>query len=188
MAFALDHRHRNDASPDDLRLRVGVDVPPGLVGPAKATGCPCRSALFFLLTGTRMPILDTHVRVAAWLHIVMGTLAAATLMLVALAFGLFGAFAATQPQGGIVGWFLGFGAIFVGFFVALSVLEVVGAVMLLRGSSAGRVITIIFSVLDLLGFPFFTILGAYSLWALLREAPQPATATINMPSGNTGSY
>ena len=118
-----------------------------------------------------MPIVDTHVRIAAWLHIVLGALAAATLMLVAMMFGLFGAFVAAQPQGGIIGWFLGFGAIFVGFFVAGSVLEVVGGVLLLRGSTVGRVITIVYSVLGLMGFPFWTIVSVYSLWALLREVP-----------------
>jgi hypothetical protein len=134
-----------------------------------------------------MPVLDIHVRVAAWLHIVLGALAASVLTLAAMMFGLFGAYASTQPQGGIVGWFLGFGAIVVGFFVALAAFEIVGAVMLLRGSTAGRVITIVYSVLGLLGFPIGTIVGVYSLWALLREAPV-APAPMAAQPGPTGTF
>ena len=139
-----------------------------------------------------MPIVDTHVRIAAWLHIALGALSTAVLMLVALAFGLFGAFFATQPQGGIIGWLLGFGMLFIGFFVAIAALEVVGGILLLRGSTAGRVITIAYSVLGLLGFPFWTIVSVYSLWALLREAPpaalQPASGPITTPSGPAGTF
>jgi hypothetical protein len=134
-----------------------------------------------------MPILDTHVRVAAWLHIALGALSTAILLLVALAFGAFGAFAATQPQGGIVGWVLGFGVLLVGFFVAIAALEVVGGVLLLRGSTAGRVITIIYSVLGLLGFPFWTIVSVYSLWALLREVPEPVSTPLTVPSRPAGT-
>ena len=53
--------------------------------------------------------------------------------------------------------------------------------MLLNGSPAGKVITIIFSVLGLLNIPIGTVVGIYSLWALLREIPQPMGVQPGMP-------
>ena len=127
-----------------------------------------------------MPI-DTHVRVAAWLHIVMGALAACTLLFIGLAFGAFGAFvvgAAHDAQAtGVLALIGGLGATFLFFFIGLAALEIAGAAMLLNGSAGGRVLTIIFSVLALLNFPIGTAIGAYSLWALLRAVPAvPAPA------------
>ena len=121
-----------------------------------------------------MPI-DTHVRVAAWLHIVMGALAASTLLFIGLAFGAFGAFivsAAHDPQAtGVLAWLGSFGAVFLIFFIGLAALEIAGAAMLLGGSAGGRIVTVIFSILALLNFPIGTAIGVYSLWALLREQP-----------------
>ena len=121
-----------------------------------------------------MPI-DIHVRVAAWLHIVMGGLAAAVLLFIGLAFGAFGAFivnVAHDPAAtGVFAWLGGMGAIFLSFFIGLAVLEIAGAAMLLNGSTGGRILTILFSVLALLNFPIGTAVGVYSLWALLRTVP-----------------
>ncbi len=55
--------------------------------------------------------------------------------------------------------------------------------MLLGGSTAGRVITIVFSVLELINLPFGTVVGIYSLWALLREVPRPVAAPEMAPLG-----
>jgi len=126
--------------------------------------------------------LDTHVRVAAWLHIVMGALVVALLLVFGLIFGAFGAFGVSQgldPR--IAGWLAGFGIVLIGFFVALGAAEIVGGVLLLRGSGVGRVITIVFSAMSLLNFPIGTVIGAYSLWALLRELPQPQPVPAPMP-------
>jgi hypothetical protein len=129
-----------------------------------------------------MPVLDTHVRVAAWLHIALGAIGACVLGFIGLAIGVFGAAIGASAQGadaGVLAWFASFGVALLLFFLAFPILEIVGAVMLLNGSTAGRVITLIFSALGLLGFPFGTAIGIYSLWALLREAPPvPATAGV----------
>ncbi len=138
-----------------------------------------------------MPI-DTHVRVAAWLHIVLGVLAIGVVGLAGLIFGVFGAAAASAAtQGtaaGVFGWIAGFGLALFLIIMAFPVLEIVGGVMLLGGSPAGKVITIIFSVLNLINVPIGTAVGIYSLWALLREIPQPMPSAMTLPSGSTSPY
>jgi hypothetical protein len=124
-----------------------------------------------------MPI-DTHVRVAAWLHIVFGALVACTLLFIGLAFGAFGVFmvsVANDPAAtGVFAWLGSLGAVFLIFFIGLAALQVAGGAMLLNGSAGGRVLTILFSILALVNFPIGTAIGVYSLWALLRAVPQPA--------------
>ena len=132
-----------------------------------------------------MPI-DTHVRIAAWFHIVLGVIAACALGCVALFFGVFGAAVGASAQGseaGVLGWIAGFGVVLLLVFMAFPVLEIVGGVMLLGGSAAGRIITIVFSILSLINIPIGTAIGIYSLWALLREVPQPAPAAAAMEPG-----
>lgn len=128
-----------------------------------------------------MPI-DTHVRVAAWLHIVMGALAVCLLGALGLMAGAFGAVLGAashgHDEGMVLGAIAGLGAIVFLFVMAFPVLEIVGGVLLLRGSPVGKVLTIIFSVLSLLNFPIGTVAGAYALWALLREVPPALAADV----------
>ncbi len=133
-----------------------------------------------------MPI-DIHVRVAAWLHIVMGALAVCTLLMIGLFFGAFGAFVVGAAHDanatGVFAWIGSLGAIFLIFFIGLAAVEIAGAAMLLNGSSGGRILTILFSILALVNFPIGTAIGVYSLWALLRAqpvAPVPAPAASNV--------
>jgi hypothetical protein len=135
-----------------------------------------------------MPI-DTHVRVAAWLHIVMGALVVAFFAFIGLAVSAAGAFGISQGlQPGIAAWIAGFGVLVFGFFIAFAALEIVGGVLLLRGSPAGRVITIIYSVLSLLNIPIGTVVGIYSLWALLRAVPQPVAVPVAAHPGTAQPY
>jgi hypothetical protein len=138
-----------------------------------------------------MPI-DTHVRVAAWLHIALGAIAVCVLAIVGMLFGVFGAAAvgASTPgaEAGVLGWIAGFGLAVFLVILAFPVLEIVGGVMLLGGSPAGKVITIIFSVLGLINIPIGTVVGIYSLWALLREIPQPVSPAMRMPAGSSSPY
>ena len=124
---------------------------------------------------------DVHFRITAVLHIVTGTL----LLLVVAVIGLMvAAFGALSPSYGVdrelaatVG---GVGILLVGIAGSLSIGEIVGAVLLLRGSPTGRAIVIGFSVLSLPIIPIGTATGMYSLWALLRETPQPGSASRAM--------
>ncbi len=118
--------------------------------------------------------MDIHTRVAAVLHIVSGILVLLVLLVLGAMVGAFGALGASfgfSPE--LTAWVGGIGVLFVGLFALLPIAEIVGAVLLLRGSEAGRVMTIVFSVLSLLNLPIGTAIGAYSLWALLRQAPPP---------------
>jgi hypothetical protein len=130
--------------------------------------------------------LDTHVRVAAWLHIVLGAIAAGVVGIVGLVFGVFGAALGTAAHGSdaaALGWLATLGISVFLVILAFPVLEIVGGVLLLRGSPAGRVITIVFSVLELINIPIGTVVGAYSLWALLREVPQAASVPAAVEPG-----
>jgi hypothetical protein len=121
-----------------------------------------------------MPI-DIHVRVAAWLHIVFGVLAVCTLLFIGLFFGVFGAIAVSASHdaqaAGVLAWIGSLGAAVLVFLIAFAVLEIAGGVLLLQGQAAGRIITILFSILSLLNIPLGTVAGVYSLWALLRQVP-----------------
>jgi len=131
-----------------------------------------------------MPVLDTHVRVTAWLHIVLGVIAVCVIGFLAMIFGFAGAAAGASVHGrdaSILAWLASFGVALFVFILAFPLLEIVGGVMLLGGSTAGRVITLIFSVLGLLNIPIGTAIGIYSLWALLREAPSVADAVVVQP-------
>ena len=131
-----------------------------------------------------MPVLDTHVRVTAWLHIVLGVIAVCVIGFLAMIFGFAGAAAGASVHGrdaSILAWLASFGVARFVFILAFPLLEIVGGVMLLGGSTAGRVITLIFSVLGLLNIPIGTAIGIYSLWALLREAPSAADAVVVQP-------
>ena len=128
-----------------------------------------------------MPI-DTHVRVAAALHIVMAAFALLVLAAIGAMVGAFGAFGASmgvqREVAEVVG---GVGMILVLAFAVIVVTQIVGAVLLLRGSESGRIITIVFSVLALLIIPIGTAIGAYSLWALLRKGTQPTPSPTQPP-------
>jgi hypothetical protein len=136
-----------------------------------------------------MPI-DTHVRIAAWLHIALGAIAVCVLVFVGMVLGVFGAAvvgASTHSaDAGILGWIAGFGVTLFLMILVFPVLEIVGGVLLLNGSPAGKVITLIFSVLGLINIPIGTVIGIYSLWALLREVPAPSA--VVMPAGSAPPY
>jgi len=108
--------------------------------------------------------MKTHIQIVAWLYIATGILGILLALLVA---GII--------AGG--GWISGddtairvttIVSIFVGALVVLiSVPGIVAGIGLLSLKSWARVLAIILSVLNLPGFPIGTLLGIYSLWALL---------------------
>ncbi len=122
---------------------------------------------------------DIHVRIAAVLHIATGIL---FLLALALIGPMVAAFGALGPSYGVNGDLAatvgGVGILLVTVVALLSVAELVGAVMLLRGSKAGHAIVLGFSVLSLLNVPIGTVAGTYCLWALLHEQPKSVPATV----------
>jgi len=108
--------------------------------------------------------MSTHVKIIGWLHII---------------FGLFGLFAAVAVFGGSLlgGLFadsmkgmigLGMLGTFAAVFVAaLSLPGLIAGYGLLKYYSWARILMIVIAVLELIRFPLGTILGIYTLWALL---------------------
>ncbi len=117
--------------------------------------------------------MDIHTRIVAVLHIVCGLIGAAGLLLLALMLGGFAAFL-SLPE--IPAFLLGLGVSLVIVFMVLALAETVAGFALLMGSPVGRILTMVFGVLHLVNIPIGTVLGAYTLWALLRK--QPGTSGI----------
>jgi hypothetical protein len=122
--------------------------------------------------------MDIHTRITAALHIVIGVLGASMMLVFALGTNWIGHFIASSAGGdaAVPNFFFGFGAALAGFFALLLATEAIAGIALLKGSQTGRVFTIVFSVLGLLNFPIGTVVGVYSLWALLGNRPAPAGA------------
>jgi hypothetical protein len=115
-----------------------------------------------------------HVKILGILHIVFGALGVLGAVVVLLIFGGLSAFLNAQNAGDVPAPLL---ALIGGVaFVAILVLSVPGLIIgvgLLQFRPWARIAGIVLSALDLLGFPFHTILGIYGLWVLLnRETEQ----------------
>jgi hypothetical protein len=115
-----------------------------------------------------------HVKILGILHIVFGGLGVLGAVVVGLIFGSLSAFLSNQSGGEIPAPILGLIGVIA--FVAILVLSVPGLIVgigLVQFRPWARIGGIILSALDLLGFPFHTILGIYGLWVLLnRETEQ----------------
>ena len=115
-----------------------------------------------------------HVKILAILHIVfsvLGLLAGLTFLL--FFGGLAGLISAsdvhTSDQGVLPVALLGSiaGLIFL-IMLVLSLPGLIGGIGLLQFKPWARILMIVISALDLLGFPFHTALGIYGLWVLLN--------------------
>jgi hypothetical protein len=114
--------------------------------------------------------MDIHTRIVAILHIVFGALG----VVVPLVFGLaFGGLATFVPHVHVPDFFVGLGMFVLGVVVLIGIIEVLAGIGLLKGSRTARAWIVVFGVLDLFKFPWGTLLGIYTLWALLRKQPVP---------------
>ena len=108
--------------------------------------------------------MKTHVKIVAWLYIVMGLLGILSALVVGaliLGGGLISGDDTAIRVTTIVAIVLG------SLVVLLSVPGVVAGVGLLGFKPWARILAIILSVLNLPGFPIGTLVGIYSLWVLL---------------------
>ncbi len=110
--------------------------------------------------------MSTHIKILAWIRIIygiFGVLGALTIFASGLFGGLF-----SGSLGGTIGGILAgtVGGIVVGL---LSLFGIITGFALLQRRQWARIVTIILSILDLLRFPFGTILGVYGLWVLLSS-------------------
>jgi len=55
------------------------------------------------------------------------------------------------------------------FIFLLSVPGIVAGIGLMKHKEWGRILTLILSVINLLNFPLGTVIGAYSIWALVQN-------------------
>jgi hypothetical protein len=108
--------------------------------------------------------MSTHVKIIGWLHIVFGLLGLLSAFAVfggTILGGLFSNSALGMVGIGLVGTFAAV------FLLAISLPGLVGGYGLLRYHSWARILMIVIAVLELIRFPFGTILGIYTLWVLL---------------------
>jgi hypothetical protein len=105
--------------------------------------------------------MDTHQRIAAGLHVIAGSLSLLVFMVAALFFGHM--FLLTPRDTFAMSIFAaaGLGGVF-------AVGEIVAGVYYLRRSRNARIWLIVFGGLQLPNIPFGTVLGLYTLWAMLR--------------------
>jgi hypothetical protein len=119
-------------------------------------------------------VVDTHVRVAAWLHIALALITFGLVCVIALGLAAFSQWGASNQR-----LFFGIGGTVLLGLGIFPVIQFVGAAKLLAGKASGRIITLVFSVIYLLKFPVGTSICVYSFWVLLREQPKPARRTLS---------
>jgi hypothetical protein len=115
--------------------------------------------------------VETHVKVLAWLYIVFGVLGSLLgLGLMALLTVIGAAGAASDPDAVLALPILGLtGAALGVFMLLLSLPGIIAGMGLLQLRPWARVLTIVLSALNLMNFPFGTILGVYGLWVMLSD-------------------
>ena len=112
---------------------------------------------------------ETHVKIVAWLHIILSALGLLVTALVILVFVGIGLLLAATDGTSAMGIWAAIGT-FIGVFLFLvSVPGLIGGIGLLQRQNWARILVLILSVLQLFNFPFGTAIGVYSLWALTRE-------------------
>ena len=121
--------------------------------------------------------MEQHVRILAWLNIVLGGLGVVTALCLLLFFGGLAGVAASdhgdaEAAGGAAVLGLVGGFVFI-VLAALSIPCVIAGIGLLKFRSWAQMLAIIMSVLNLPGIPFGTALGIYGLWVLLNKETKP---------------
>jgi len=119
--------------------------------------------------------VEQHVKILAWLNIVLGGLGVLIALCVLLFFGgLAGVVSSdSNPDPGgaaVLGLVGGFAFI---FMAAVSVPSIIAGIGLLKFRSWAQMLTIVMSVLALPGFPVGTALGIYGLWVMLNKETKP---------------
>jgi hypothetical protein len=128
-----------------------------------------------------------HVRILAYLHIVLGALGLLAALIVLLIFGgVAGIVGAANPNDMDV-WHIAIpvvgivGIVLVSLLLLLSIPGIILGAGLLKLRPWARVLGIVMSALDLLHIPIGTALGIYGLWVLL----QPETERLLSPAAGS---
>jgi hypothetical protein len=118
--------------------------------------------------------MQVHVKVLGAIFIALSSLGLLFAVFIMFGFGALGlagaAGAANDPDAAVALPFFGIlGAAFAGFVVLVALPGLFAGIGLLTFKPWGRILGIIVSALSLLGFPWFTLVGAYGLWVLLSK-------------------
>ena len=110
--------------------------------------------------------MESHVDILGWLYIVLnGLMGLGGLFLFMLLGGI--GLLTGDPDAVVVLPIVGFVLAFIMIILALP--GVIGGIGLLKRQGWARIVTLILGCLNLVNFPLGTLLGAYTLWALLQE-------------------
>ena len=113
---------------------------------------------------TNMQELDKHITILGWLHIAMNVL---ILFIGVVAFFVILGAGLISGEGEAMG-ILAIIAVFVmGFMVVISIPGVIAGWGLLKRKSWSRVLALVLGFLSLMSIPFGTLLGGYTIWALM---------------------
>lgn len=112
---------------------------------------------------------ETHVKIVAWLHIILSVLGLLITALVFLVFVVIGLLLAASDETAAMGVFAVIATIVGGFLFLISVPGLIGGIGLLQRQNWARILVLILSVVQLFNVPFGTAVGIYSLWALTRD-------------------
>ncbi len=117
--------------------------------------------------------MDTHCRIAAGLNIALCLFELFVISL--LAVFLSSIVALVGLDWPLFRFIAAFGGTLLSALAVIALVNLVAAIAYLRGSQLARIWLLLVNALMLLKFPLGTLVGGYTLWALLR--PQAATAT-----------
>ena len=114
--------------------------------------------------------METHVKVAGWLWVVVGALSLLGALCAVASIG--GGGLISGDQDAIIATSIT--ATFVGGFLVLSgAVNLIAGIGLLKFKSWARILALILAILNLLAFPIGTALGVYTLWVLLSKETEP---------------
>ena len=110
--------------------------------------------------------MDTHVKIIAWLYIVLGAMG----LIGALCLGatLTGSGLISQDETAILATSI-IGVVCGSFLFLDNILNIIAGVGLLKYKSWGRILAIIMGIISLFGFPIGTALGIYTLWVMFNK-------------------
>ena len=116
--------------------------------------------------------MQTHVKVVGVLYIVLSALALLVALGVGAMFGIAGiaGAAADSEDAALALPIIGLtGGMITAFLVVMALPGLIAGFGLLAYKSWARILAIVLSALQLLGFPIGTIFGIYALWVLLNK-------------------
>jgi hypothetical protein len=132
--------------------------------------------------------MQNHVKILGILHIVFGALG----IIVGLGFfaifggiaGIVGINASGEEAAVAVPILGGIGGLILLFAMIVSVPGIIAGIGILMYKPWGRILGIIISILDLIQFPFGTVLGFYGIWVLFSNE---AVALFERPPVSQGA-